>query len=45
MGITDESVLNDLERMKEEIAKAMLVAQQNMQTAISTSQENFDATA
>lgn len=44
MGITDESVLNDLERMKEEIAKAMLVAQQNMQTAISNSQENFDAT-
>ena len=44
MGITDESVLNDLERMKEEIAKAMLVAQQNMQTAISNSQENFNAT-
>lgn len=44
MGITDENVLNDLELMKEEIAKAMLVAQQNMQTAISNSQENFNAT-
>lgn len=44
MGITDESVLNDLELMKEEIAKAMLVAQKNMQTAISNSQENFNAT-
>lgn len=44
MGITDESVLNDLELMKEEIAKAMIAAQENMQTAISNSQENFDAT-
>lgn len=44
MGITDESVLNDLGSMKEAIAKAMLTAQQNMQTAISKSQENFDAT-
>ncbi len=44
MGITDENVLNDLGRMKEEIAKAMIAAQENMQTAISNSQENFDAT-
>lgn len=44
MGITDESILNDLGSMKEAIAKAMLTAQQNMQTAISKSQENFDAT-
>lgn len=44
MGITDENVLNDLGSMKEAIAKAMLTAQQNMQTAISKSQENFDAT-
>lgn len=44
MGITDESVLNDLGSMKEAITKAMLAAQQNMQTAISNSQENFDAT-
>ena len=44
MGITDESTLNNLESMKEAIAKAMLTAQQNMQTAISKSQENFDAT-
>lgn len=44
MGITDENVLNDLGSMKEEIAKAMIAAQENMQTAISNSQENFDAT-
>lgn len=44
MGITDENVLNDLGSLKEEIAKAMIAAQQNMQTAISKSQENFDAT-
>ena len=44
MGITDESILNDLGSMKEAITKAMLTAQQNMQTAISKSQENFDAT-
>lgn len=44
MGITDESVLNDLGSMKEEIAKAMIAAQENMQTAISDSQKNFDAT-
>lgn len=44
MGITDESILNDLGSMKEAIAKAMLTAQQNMQTAISKSQENFNAT-
>jgi len=44
MGITDENVLNDLGSMKEEIAKAMIAAQKNMQTAISNSQENFDAT-
>lgn len=44
MGITDENVLNDLGSLKEEIAKAMIAAQQNMQTAISNSQENFDAT-
>lgn len=44
MGITDESVLNDLELMKKAIAEAMLVAQKNMQTAISNSQENFDTT-
>lgn len=44
MGITDENVLNDLGSMKEAIAKAMIAAQENMQTAISNSQENFDAT-
>lgn len=44
MGITDKNVLNDLGSLKEEIAKAMIAAQQNMQTAISKSQENFDAT-
>ena len=44
MGITDENVLNNLELMKTAIANAMLAAQQNMQTAISKSQENFDAT-
>lgn len=44
MGITDESVLNDLELMKKAIAEAMLAAQQNMQTAIKDSQENFNAT-
>lgn len=44
MGITDESILNNLESMKTAIANAMLAAQQNMQTAISKSQENFDAT-
>lgn len=44
MGITDESVLNDLELMKKAIAEAMLAAQQNMQTAIKDSQENFDTT-
>lgn len=44
MGITDESVLNDLGSMKEAIAKAMLMAQQNMQTAIEDSQEKFNAT-
>lgn len=44
MGITDESILNNLESMKTAITNAMLAAQQNMQTAISKSQENFDAT-
>lgn len=44
MGITDESILNNLESMKTAIANAMLAAQQNMQTAISNSQENFDTT-
>lgn len=44
MGITDENVLNNLELMKAAIADAMLAAQKNMQTAISKSQENFDAT-
>lgn len=44
MGITDENVLNNLELMKAAIADAMLAAQQNMQTAISDSQKNFDAT-
>ena len=44
MGITDENVLNNLESMKTAIANAMLAAQQNMQTAISDSQKNFDAT-
>lgn len=44
MGITDESVLNDLGSMKEAIAKAMLAVQQNMQTAIEDSQEKFNAT-
>lgn len=44
MGITDENVLNNLESMKMAIANAMLAAQKNMQTAISDSQNNFDAT-
>ena len=44
MGITDEKVLNDLGSMKTAIAKAMIAAQESMQTAISNSQENFDAT-
>ena len=44
MGITNENVLNDLGSMKVAIAKAMIAAQENMQTAISNSQENFDAT-
>lgn len=44
MGISDENVLNDLGSMKTAIANAMLAAQQNMQTAISNSQKNFDAT-
>lgn len=44
MGITDENVLNDLGSMKTAIAKAMIAAQESMQTAISDSQENFDAT-
>lgn len=44
MGITDENVLNDLGSMKTAIAKAMIAAQENMQTAISDSQKNFDAT-
>lgn len=44
MGITDENVLNDLGSMKTAIAKAMIAAQENMQTAISNSQKNFDAT-
>lgn len=44
LGITDESILNNLESMKTAIASAMLAAQQNMQTAISNSQENFNAT-
>lgn len=44
MGITDENVLNNLELMKVAIADAMIAAQENMQTAISNSQENFDAT-
>lgn len=44
MGITDENVLNDLGSMKTAIAKAMIAAQESMQTAISKSQENFDAT-
>lgn len=44
MGITDENVLNNLELMKAAITDAMLTAQKNMQTAISDSQENFDAT-
>jgi hypothetical protein len=44
MGITDENVLNNLELMKAAIANAMLAAQKNMQTAISNSQKNFDAT-
>lgn len=44
MGITDESVLNDLELMKKAIAEAMSTAQKNMQTAISDSQEKFNAT-
>lgn len=44
MGITDENVLNNLELMKVAIADAMLTAQKNMQTAISNSQEKFNAT-
>lgn len=44
MGITDENVLNDLGSMKTAIAKAMIAAQESMQTAISNSQKNFDAT-
>lgn len=44
MGITDENVLNNLELMKAAITDAMLTAQKNMQTAISDSQKNFDAT-
>lgn len=44
MGITDENVLSDLGSMKTAIAKAMIAAQESMQTAISNSQENFDAT-
>lgn len=44
MGITDENVLNDLGSMKTAIAKAMIAAQENMQTAISNSQKNFDTT-
>lgn len=44
MGITDENVLNDLGSMKTAIAKAMIAAQEKMQTAISNSQKNFDAT-
>lgn len=44
MGITDENVLNDLGSMKTAIAKAMIAAQENMQSAISNSQENFDTT-
>lgn len=44
MGITDENVLNDLELMKKAIAEAMSAAQENMQTAINNSQENFNAT-
>ena len=44
MGITDENVLNDLGSMKTAIAKAMIAAQESMQTAISNSQESFDAT-
>lgn len=44
MGITDENVLNNLELMKAAIADAMRTAQMNMQTAISDSQKNFDAT-
>lgn len=44
MGITDEKVLNDLGSMKTAIAKAMIAAQESMQTAISNSQENFDTT-
>lgn len=44
MGITDENVLNDLGSMKTAIAKAMIAAQESMQTAISNSQEKFNAT-
>lgn len=44
MGITDENVLNDLGSMKTAIAKAMIAAQESMQSAISNSQENFDTT-
>lgn len=44
MGITDENVLNDLGSMKTAIAKAMIAAQESMQTAITNSQEKFNAT-
>ena len=44
MGITDEKVLNDLGSMKTAIAKAMIAAQESMQTAITNSQEKFNAT-
>lgn len=44
MGITDENVLNDLGSMKTAIAKAMIAAQESMQTAIKDSQEKFNAT-
>lgn len=44
MGITDENILNDLGSMKTTIAKAMIAAQESMQTAISNSQEKFNAT-
>ena len=44
MGITDENVLNDLGSMKTAITKAMIAAQESMQTAIKDSQEKFNAT-
>lgn len=44
MGITDEKVLNDLGSMKTAIAKTMIAAQESMQTAITNSQEKFNAT-